>query len=283
LLVNAEIVGPVRWRYVAGTLMAARATRIQLCGRTAVELDGRRVDAQLGGRQSRLLLAYLILHRRLPIDRDRLLEALWPERAPRQPEAALRVLLSRIRRALGEGVIQGRNPLVVNLPEGSWIDVEAAEDAVHRAQSAFAAGKPEAAAWPSLIARAITSRALLPGEHAPWVEERRRWLDELHVEALDGLAAAKLAIGGSEHVHAERTARELIELAPYRESAYRTLMLALARRGELAEAANVYDALRTRLRDDLGMTPSPTTRDLYARVVLEQNAGGSAREPAAAG
>jgi DNA-binding SARP family transcriptional activator len=60
-------------------------------------------------------------------------------------------------------------------------------------------------------------------------------------------------------------------------------MLALARRGELAEAANVYDALRTRLRDDLGMTPSPTTRDLYARVVLEQNAGGSAREPAAAG
>jgi hypothetical protein len=39
------------------------ATRIQLCGRLVVELDGRRVEDALPDAKGRLLLAYLVLNR----------------------------------------------------------------------------------------------------------------------------------------------------------------------------------------------------------------------------
>ena len=44
-------------------------------------------------------------------------------------------------------------------------------------------------------------------------------------------------------------------------------MIALAAEGNVAEALNVYDALRLRLRDDLGAAPSPETQELH-RVLL---------------
>ena len=52
--------------------------RIQVCGRLPVEVDGRRVEAQLPGRQGRLLLTYLVLHQHDPVTRGQLVDALWP-------------------------------------------------------------------------------------------------------------------------------------------------------------------------------------------------------------
>ena len=68
---------------------------------------------------------------------------------------------------------------------------------------------------------------------------------------------------------AERDARRLIRLAPYRESGYRLLMQALARRDNNAEALLVYEQLRTVLRDELGATLSPATQALHRRILGE--------------
>ena len=62
-------------------------------------------------------------------------------------------------------------------------------------------------------------------------------------------------------------ARQLIERAPYRESGTRLLMEALAARGNRAEALVAFDALRRRLRDDLGSAPSPETQELHRRLL----------------
>jgi len=61
------------WDYVDAAL--AR-TKVQLCGRFAVELDGKRVEGGLPGRQGRLLFAFLVANRNRTISRDELLEAL---------------------------------------------------------------------------------------------------------------------------------------------------------------------------------------------------------------
>ena len=58
-------------------MVVREATRIQLCGRLIVELQGRRLEDTLRGRQGRLLFAYLALHRDRPVRRDELAEALW--------------------------------------------------------------------------------------------------------------------------------------------------------------------------------------------------------------
>ena len=49
-------------------------------------------------------------------------------------------MLSRLRHALGASVLQGREQPRLVLPAHAWIDAEVAVEAIHRAESAVAAG-----------------------------------------------------------------------------------------------------------------------------------------------
>ena len=76
------------------------ATRIQLCGRLAVELAGRELTPKLPGGQARVLFTYLTVNRALPVRREELIEALWPWRAPAGADAcAQRAALAAALRA----------------------------------------------------------------------------------------------------------------------------------------------------------------------------------------
>ena len=99
------------------------ATRIHVCGRLIVELQGRRLEDSLRGRQGRLLFAYLALNRDRPVRRDELAEALWSGKgAPPAYESLLAPPLSRLRKALGPGVLDGRSELQLVLAPDAWID-----------------------------------------------------------------------------------------------------------------------------------------------------------------
>lgn len=91
-------------------------TRIQLCGRLSVEIDGVQLAGRLRGKQVPLLLAYLVLNRDRHVGRDELIGALWPNHAPVSQDAALRTLLSRLRSSLGASTLAGRDELILNLP-----------------------------------------------------------------------------------------------------------------------------------------------------------------------
>ena len=106
----------------------------------------------------------------------------------------------------------------------------------------------------------VAARPFLTGEDAPWIDVERLRLGELHVRALEAYAASTLGVGGTELSAAVRAGRKLVALEPYRESGHRILMEALDREGNPAEALLVYEALRTKLRDDLGVNPSPPTQ-----------------------
>ena len=107
------------------------------------------------------------------------------------------------------------------------------------------------------------------GEDRPWLEEWRRRLEEVHLRGLECFAEARLGLGGPTLTQAEDCARRLIELAPYRESGYRILMEALERRGNIAEALLAYDRLRVLLRDELGVTPTPSVQKVHRRLLGE--------------
>src|ERR1700680_356171 len=78
--------------YGLGSLLS---TKIQLCGPYVVELEGRRVEQALPGRQGRLLFAYLVLNRDRPVGREELVEAVWSQEPPRDPADALGAVLSQ--------------------------------------------------------------------------------------------------------------------------------------------------------------------------------------------
>ena len=236
-------------------------TRIQLCGRLVVRIDGRRIEEALPGRQGRLAFAYLATNRRRPVTRDELGDALWREAGESD---RLSPLVSKLRQVVP---LDGRGDVRLALPDDAWIDLEAAAEGLHRAESAVAKGDFVGAWGPGRVAQHITTREFLPGEDAPWIDAQRRRLEEILVRSLELVGRACLSIGGGELDTAERAARQLIARAPYRESGHRLLMETLEARGNTAEALLVYEALRRHLRDELGAAPSSSTQAVYRRLL----------------
>src|SRR3984885_11504938 len=255
-------------------------TRIQLCGRLSVEIDGVQLSGRLRGRQVPLLLAYLVLNRDRHVGRDELIGALWPNDAPVSQDAALRTLLSRLRSSLGTSTLAGRDELILALPEPVWIDIEAAATEMSRALAALDQNDARRAWALAQVPLNIASRGLLPGAQATWLEPPRRELEEVHLLALEVIGRAGLVMGGTQVQSAERAARTLIESEPYRESGYVLLMEALAARGNVAEAMRVFDRLRTLLRDELGTSPSREAITAHERLLTPRaRASESAGDP----
>jgi SARP family transcriptional regulator, regulator of embCAB operon len=248
------------------TLASPHPVRIQICGPLAVERDGQRLDTRLPGRQGRLLFTYLVVNRHRQVPRDELAEALWREPDPAAIDTRLNPLLSKLRRVFGADAVDGRSTLRLGLP-GAWVDIEAAAEAIHRAESSVAQQDWVRAWGPALTGLFVAERGFLPDEDAPWIEEVRHQLTVLRLRALECYAAAALGIGGTELTAAVRAGRELVRLAPLRESGYRYLMQALAAQGNPAEALSVYAELSECLREQLGVSPGPATRELYQRLL----------------
>ena len=89
------------------------------------------------------------------------------------------------------------------------------------------------------------------------------------MRGLECFAAARLGLGGPTLPQAADCARQLIELAPFRETGHRILMEALEQSGNVAEALRAYDRLRVMLRDELGVAPSPAVQNVYRRLLGE--------------
>jgi DNA-binding SARP family transcriptional activator len=213
-----------------------------------------------------LLFSYLVVNRHRHVPRDEVAEALWREPDRDAIDARLNPLLSKLRRVFGADTVDARSAVRLCLPI-AWVDLEAATDAIHRAESSVAQHDWPRAWGPALTALFVAERDFLPGEDSPWIDEIRHQLMEIRLRALECYAAAALGLGRTELAAAVRAGRQLTRLAPLRESGFRYLMQALAAQGNLAEALGVYGQLSERLRDQLGVSPGPATRELYQHLL----------------
>ena len=225
------------------------------------------------GRQGRLLFAYLVTEQGRPVPRDELAEALWGDAPPATWDKALTVIVSKLRGLLANGGGDATATLTsafgcyrLALPEGTWVDVLEAAQAKQEAEQALAADDLEETRSAASRAVALLRRPFLPGEDAPWVEQKRRELAEVHVRALNLLAEASLRLGDAEE--AAKWAEQTVAAEPFRETGYRRLMEAHAAAGNRAEALRVYERCRRLLADELGTYPSPETESFY-RELLE--------------
>src|SRR5215212_4418076 len=67
-----------------------------------LEVRSERGTVPLGGRQPRALLAVLLLSPNQVVSADRLAQALWGDDAPTRATKTVQVLISRLRKALGD-------------------------------------------------------------------------------------------------------------------------------------------------------------------------------------
>ena len=255
------------------TLASGAPVRVQLCGSLVVECAGERFEDRLPGRQGRILFAYLALNRDRPVTRAELKQAVWTPDADPSAAAGLTPLLSKLRALLGADLVQGQSTVRLALPSGSHVDVEWAEQAVHRAESQVALQNWPRAWGPSLGAILVAEREFLPGETSPWIDERRTQFADMLVRALEAYAVSTLEMGGTELPAAVRAARRLIRLAPLRETGYQVLMRALHRQGNSGDALQVYAELQTVLRDELGISPAPSSEAVFATLIGRSTRG----------
>ncbi len=250
--------------------------RIYICGQPAIEAGATVVrEADLPGRQGRRLWVSLVLHRRGPVGRGDLAEAIWGDDVPDAWESTLNALASRLRRALAPLAeaapalaIRGEpGRYALTLPDDAFVDWERAREAIHEADRLVFAGEPGAALAEARVAMEIAARGFLPGEDAPWIAGQRQALREIRLRAGERTVEAELARGRPDL--AETEARLLLALDPLREASYRWLMRALAAGGNPAQAARVYAACRRELRERAGMTPSAETERVFREIAAE--------------
>ena len=83
-------------------------------------------EVSLGGRKPRALLTLLLLHPNEVVSADRLIDELWGEDPPERAAAALRVNVSRLRKALPQDVLTTRSPGYVIRVEPDDLDLHVA-------------------------------------------------------------------------------------------------------------------------------------------------------------
>jgi DNA-binding SARP family transcriptional activator/tetratricopeptide (TPR) repeat protein len=240
----------------------------------AVEINGRLIVPSR--RRGKMLLAYQIANRSRPLRRDELEQVLWEDERPADPSRSLSAELSHLRRKLRPEVLP-TDEVSLRLPQEATVDVELIEERAQQTLQALKEGRPAKAVVLADEALELLDQKFLPELEAKWIDERRRELDEWGLSVRRASVEARLQLGGEELEQAERTARELVDRAPYRESGHKLLMQVLAARGDVAEAVLVYDRLRRLLLDELGKAPDPSITELNA-MLLE----GTLPEPASA-
>ena len=226
--------------------------RIELLGGLRLAADGESVKPP-DSRRARTLLAWLALHPGRH-GRSQLAGVLRPEVEEEDARRSLRQATWLVGRALGDradGALVATRAEVGLDPAGVVVDV-----AELRAQAV--AGDLEAA-------RELRSKRLLPELDEDWAINAREELNGELVEVMGRHAAA--AEREDDLEEAVRWARERAAADPLGEIAQRDLMRLLAHSGDRSAAVQVADALRRRLSDELGVTPSAETRAAIEEVL----------------
>jgi predicted ATPase/DNA-binding SARP family transcriptional activator len=233
-----------------------------ILGPLEVRVAGRPVPVP--GARQRALLAALLLRRGRVVPMDRLVDEVFGEAPPREARNALQTYVTRLRQSLGPAAA-----VVVTRAPGYVLEVPG--DAVDAERFAALLGQARVTEAPS-AAVALLDRALGLWRGPAYAEfasasargEALR-LTELRVAAEEDRAVLLLRLDRV----AEATAalEAIVAGEPWRERAVELLVTALAQAGRAGHALAALAGYRDRLRDELGLDPSPRLRRLEEQVL----------------
>ncbi|GGQ07330.1 putative ATPase/DNA-binding SARP family transcriptional activator [Actinomadura coerulea] len=229
--------------------------------------DGTQVAVR--GLKVRALLADLLVQDGRPVSADRLIDDLWGPARPADPAGALQVKVSQLRRALEDAEPGGRELVVYQAP-GYLLRV--GPERVDAGRFAALAARVREAADPRTRAALLTDALALwrgpayaPFGDEPFARAAVTRLEEQRLTAVEDLVEARLALG--EHTALVGELRDLVARHPLRERLHAALMRALYGAGRQNEALDSFGELRDRLREDLGLDPSPELADLRQAIL----------------
>ena len=185
-----------------------------------------------------------------------------------------RRVLSKLRRVLGPGALEGRREVVLGLPAGATIDLELAEAAILQADNALGAGDARLA-----LGQPDGRASCSPGSSCR----------DTRASGYSAAAARLKSFGfaGSNYSPGRAWSSPVVSLEPPggRPRADRRRAATRARlpapdgsagrpRGDRRGAAGLQQ-LRVRLRDELGITPGAAIRAMHERLLMGGEASGA--------
>ncbi|GAA2586684.1 tetratricopeptide repeat protein [Actinomadura fulvescens] len=239
-----------------------------LLGPVRASVAGRPVN--IGVRKQRLLLAVLCLEVNQEVGTERLIRLLWPQGPPPTARGMVHTYVSGLRTTLaktgaadhGIRIERGRSGYVLRCDPGR-IDVHR-----FRALAAEARAGSDDEHRVTLLGRALAlwrGPALTGAGDEQARAQLAGGLEESRLNATEDLVEARLRLGRHHAVLHELLA--LVAEHPNRPRLTGALMLALHRAGRTADALEVYQAMRRRLREDLGLDPPPELRELHVAML----------------
>ena len=230
--------------------------------------DGGR-EVSLGGPRPRALLAVLLLCPNEVVPADRLVDELWGDESPDRAAAALRVNVSRLRKALARDVLTTRSPGYLIRVEQDALDLHRFERMVDEGRSLLAGGLAADASQRLREALSLwRGPALADFAYESFAQAATARLEEIRLAALELRIDADLALGRHDELVGELEA--LVAGHPLRERLRRCLMTALYRSDRQAEALDVYRDARRILVEELGIEPGSALQELE-RAILRQD------------
>jgi DNA-binding SARP family transcriptional activator len=205
------------------------------------------------------LIAYLTIQRRR-VNRDELLEALWPNDDPRRGAARFYQAASEARKLLGAAFLRDRDSYGL---DRSQIRVDLDELDQLREEALRTRGGEQ---------RAFLEQALtlfrgepLAGIEALWMEGEQRRLVAVRVDLLE--RAGRLRLEAGDAAGALALAEEAAGLDLSNERPVRLAIEAEAALGRRESVVERYERLRRELDERFGLEPSRETRQLFRRVL----------------
>ena len=234
--------------------------QIGMLGPFEVRTDGG-VVADVPGARLRGLLIALALEPGRTVPNATLVDWIWGERPPADAGNALQRLVSRLRKALPQGVVEAQ-------PGGYRLAVE--PDAVDAVRFERLIGQARTDQDPGLLreALALWRGAALQGvdlhESGAFAAAVAR-LEGLRLTALEDRFDAEVNAGHGVALVTELT--DLVAAHPMRERLAAALMRALAAAGRGSEALQVYQRTKEALADALGVDPAPELSALHVALL----------------
>jgi DNA-binding SARP family transcriptional activator len=233
---------------------------VEVCvlGCPRVLVDG--VAVSLTGRALLLTLRLaLALPRALPT--ERLLHDVWPEASPMA--GTVRVAISRLRAALGAETVQHRDGGYA-LSSAVGLDARRFADLVRSARDRGTPLEQRLNTYDEAL-RMWAGPAFDGFDRLEWIGHEAVHLDDLREHAIDERFELGLLSGDSTALLTDL--RSAHDRSPMRERRSELLATALYRVGRQAEALAVLGRTRRVLRDELGLDPAPSLRELERRIL----------------
>ena len=245
--------------------------RLQLLGPFNAWFGAEKVPAASWKRKkARQLLLFLLTHRRVSLEREQIIERLWPQLDPEQARRDFKIAFSalltaleprRSRNAPSAYIVRTGSRYGLRAEADVWLDVDQFESLIEQGDKVFPTDTERAATFYDRAIQLYQGEYLQEYPYEEWCSEERERLSTLFLRAAERLAATRLQRRAWEE--AIRVAQRLLIADDCWENAYRILMQAYKAQGQRAQAARVYQRCVERLDSVLGVPPSPATVQLF--------------------